>query len=348
MSYRVPVLERFAWQEPVLSFLSSPPTTPAPVKGDRYIVGDSATDVWVGQETKIVWFDGISWVFDTPTDGWKAFDKDTKKTYVFVDGAWQPDSGGMPDLDGSDSIDWILKDNDPNALIFRIGDPNGPIIFNIDTTDNAEKVTINSDLVISGDLTIQGKMTTIESQDLVVKDQIFTLNKGGNETTARGSGFEISALDTNTNIESIIGYIKSTLGSEPAGYDFLPPGSDYKFSIQLDPALTKDVILILKESCIIDQDLSTLADVTFNSLTLTQVLKDVGGNEISVSEIREAYDSRAIYDDDLQCIVFDDLTHRSISMPPNVQVYNTNSNTVTLKGDKNIESGNGSLSISEV
>jgi hypothetical protein len=105
MSYRVPVLERFAWQEPIISVLSTPPGTPA--KGDRYIVGASATGDWVGQEDTIAWYTGTAWQFDGPFEGWSTYNKDDGKVYRYDGLAW-----GAEDLDSKmDLVPTAVENN---------------------------------------------------------------------------------------------------------------------------------------------------------------------------------------------------------------------------------------------
>ena len=72
--FRVPVLEKFEFQQKVKDKdLATPPVTPAPVKGDRYIVAVSTTRAWLGQEKKIAWFEGVNWKFDFTTSDTVAY-----------------------------------------------------------------------------------------------------------------------------------------------------------------------------------------------------------------------------------------------------------------------------------
>jgi len=81
-TYRVPVLQDFSWQPPVEDKdLTSPPSSPT--KGDRYIVGPSATGDWAGHDNDIAWYDGTTWQFDTPVEGWQCWVKDEDKFYYY-------------------------------------------------------------------------------------------------------------------------------------------------------------------------------------------------------------------------------------------------------------------------
>lgn len=99
--HRIPVEEHFAWQRPVIRFEGSPPA--GATKGDRYIVSTTAFANWVGHENDIAWFYETDWKYDTPTEGWYAFDLDTGLLYVFDGTAWTTNgasAGWAPMSDG--------------------------------------------------------------------------------------------------------------------------------------------------------------------------------------------------------------------------------------------------------
>lgn len=83
---RVPVLEKFEYQQKVSSVLSVPPATP--VKGDRYIVGAAPTLAWIGKENNIAWYNGVVWMFDIPLAGWQAYLASTSRQMLFSGTAW--------------------------------------------------------------------------------------------------------------------------------------------------------------------------------------------------------------------------------------------------------------------
>ena len=61
---------------------STPPGSPT--LGDRYIIGTSATGVWVGREDQIALYDGTGWVYASPLIGWRVYviAEDTLATWV--------------------------------------------------------------------------------------------------------------------------------------------------------------------------------------------------------------------------------------------------------------------------
>lgn len=66
--------------------LSTPPSTPE--DGARYLVGTSATLEWAGHEGEIAAFDGVSWVFYAPGEGWRCWDVETQRHLVFDGTDW--------------------------------------------------------------------------------------------------------------------------------------------------------------------------------------------------------------------------------------------------------------------
>ena len=85
------LLQGLDWQESVLDQdLATPPGSPS--TGDRYIIAATATGAWTGQEEKITEWDGSSWIFSTPTEGFATWVEDEDRLYVYNDahpaGTW--------------------------------------------------------------------------------------------------------------------------------------------------------------------------------------------------------------------------------------------------------------------
>lgn len=94
--YRIPVEETFSWQRPIIDQLSDPPVSPS--KGDRYVVTDTATGDWLGHEKDIAWYDGTTWKFDTPAEGWVVYDKSDDTIYIYDGTAWVAWTPGVGDM----------------------------------------------------------------------------------------------------------------------------------------------------------------------------------------------------------------------------------------------------------
>lgn len=81
--HKVPILDKLSWQDPVEDKdLTSPPGSPS--KGDRYIVGASATGDWSGHDGDIVYYDGSSWQFISEVEGMAVYVKDEDAVYVYI------------------------------------------------------------------------------------------------------------------------------------------------------------------------------------------------------------------------------------------------------------------------
>src|SRR3990167_7290916 len=112
-NYRVPVLEKFSFQPPVKDKdLTAPPASP--VKGDRYIVGPSATGAWTGQDKNITWYDGAAWKFDVPAEGWLTHVDDEDKFYKYSGVAWA--------LTPQGDMTKAQYDTDNNGVVDAAGD----------------------------------------------------------------------------------------------------------------------------------------------------------------------------------------------------------------------------------
>lgn len=79
-------VQGLVWQEPIINELDTPPVTPT--TGDRYLVIATATGAWAGHENDIAEWDGDSWVFYTPEDGWAVWNMTTDTQKNFNGTAW--------------------------------------------------------------------------------------------------------------------------------------------------------------------------------------------------------------------------------------------------------------------
>lgn len=88
--YKVPALNVYTWQQSVLDKdLTAPPGGES--KGDRYIVGTSATGAWSGKDKNIATFDNPGWTFVTPTEGMITWVEDENLFYHYDGSAWTAD-----------------------------------------------------------------------------------------------------------------------------------------------------------------------------------------------------------------------------------------------------------------
>lgn len=74
------------WQNSVLSSIASPPGSPT--TGDRYRVIATGTGAWVGKENQLAEWNGTSWDFAIPNEGFATRDESTNLLLIFDGTAW--------------------------------------------------------------------------------------------------------------------------------------------------------------------------------------------------------------------------------------------------------------------
>jgi hypothetical protein len=81
-------LQGLDWQKSVIDKdLTAPPGSPS--TGDRYIVASPATGAWAGHEDDIAEWNGASWDFTTPNEGYTCRVEDENKNYQYSGSSWE-------------------------------------------------------------------------------------------------------------------------------------------------------------------------------------------------------------------------------------------------------------------
>ena len=255
MAYRVPVLEKFSWQEPVIDFVASNPGSPA--KGDRYVLTGSGA---------ISWYNGSEWKTDAPAAGWRVYNRADGTYWVYDGAAWSnvASAAGLKlngDIDSTAAaIDWDLKANDASALSFDSTSKAG--ILEIVTTEGSEGVKMSGDLTIQGGLTVQGEVTYLQTTNTNITDKIVTLNKGGAAASAGGAGIEFEEGG------AVTGYVKVADADESVMVIKAPTGNILSLDVNVDATLQLDAGLTVEAASAINQDVTTDASPTFAGATL--------------------------------------------------------------------------------
>lgn len=112
-------------------------------EGDRYIVGSSPTGTWVGHASEIAVWDGVTWDFIAPAEGFRVWVNDESKLYVRSGFAWvdlnagtvEPSNVVAQGANGAQMQFHVLEENitglsgaDVDSTIVI---PNGAIVFNV-------------------------------------------------------------------------------------------------------------------------------------------------------------------------------------------------------------------------
>jgi hypothetical protein len=87
-----------------------------------------------------------------------------------------------------------------NAVV-RFDGVTGQVVQNSGVTiDDTNNVNVPGDLTITGNLTVHGTTTTVDSTSLVVTDQNVTINNGGSDITADGAGLTVDRVGTDGSL----------------------------------------------------------------------------------------------------------------------------------------------------
>lgn len=101
-------------QAAVIDERANPPADPAP--GDCYIVGDAPTGAWSGHANAIAGWAENQWLFATPGEGWRAFDRSAGSVACYRGAAgWVratapalPTGGNAPDAEARAALSAVI------------------------------------------------------------------------------------------------------------------------------------------------------------------------------------------------------------------------------------------------
>ena len=104
------------------------------------------------------------------------------------------------------------------VLNLQPADSSNPGVMSIVAQSFTGDKTFNNNVIVDGNLTVNGTTTTVNSTTLAVTDANVTVNNGGNDTTANGAGLTIDRVSTDGSIvfdDTLASYWKAGLvGSE--------------------------------------------------------------------------------------------------------------------------------------
>lgn len=256
------------------------------------------------------------------------FDTTDNNEVLSTDATFQ--AKGILDVDNDVNMEtrataFDLKQNETAALTFDTTSLAG--ILSIDTTSGAERVQMSNDLVVQGDLTVNGTTTTIDSQTLVIEDNLITLNKGGAVSSGGGAGIEIEENGVAT------GYIKSA--ADRAGFEFNAPANDFIGSLDFTATSTMTINgnLDVEAASAINQDVTTDAIPQFAGLDLDGDLNMVT-QATDVDMIPETADALSFDDGGVSMMTFDTLNDKILASVP----FESTS-TLSIGGTFTLENG---------
>ena len=177
-----------SWLQPVATEASLP-------------LGSSDGDARITLDTDFVWvFDGLSsrWI-----------NSGIKSATV----------GTSPNANGYSFIDVNVGVNrTERRLELQPANTTNPGLISTTTQSISGNKTFTNDVIVSGDFTVNGTTTTINTTNLNVTDKNITINDGGNDASAEGSGLTIERIGTNGSLvyeDILVSKFKAgALGSE--------------------------------------------------------------------------------------------------------------------------------------
>ena len=138
----------------------------------------------------------------------------------------------------------------------------------------AKTATFGEDVVITGNLTVQGTQTVVSTTNTLIEDKAITVNDGGTTAAAVSAGIEIEG-DSGT----VVGYFRT--GASDNGLLDLkaPTGNILTLDVNADKTMTVAGALNIEADSIINQDLSSDSTAAqFATLTVTtSLLPDATG-----------------------------------------------------------------------
>ena len=114
---------------------TSPPGSPT--DGDRYIVSSPATGSFLGQENNVATYVVNSWLFVTPSEGWRSYDQGANELIIFDGSVWNVFSGG-----GGGGGNYVETDNSSAQGMA------GPLGINGATSDSTNVLSVNGPSVL--------------------------------------------------------------------------------------------------------------------------------------------------------------------------------------------------------
>ena len=158
----------------------------------------------------VYWLDPVTdnTVLGTAADGAAKVTLDTSYIHVYDtnDGKWHNQVIQIGAVSGSSTANGV-EINEVDAgdvtnfvLTLHPADSVNPGIVTTGAQNFAGNKTFDNDVIITGDLTVNGTTTTINTATLDVEDQNITINDNGNDASAEGAGLTVERTGTDGSL----------------------------------------------------------------------------------------------------------------------------------------------------
>lgn len=144
------------------------------------------------------------------------------------------------------------------------GDESDVDIFTDIGSNNINVGASTSKVIIAGDLEVRGTTTTVDTENLLVEDNNITINYGGTTASALGSGLNIEG-DSST----VVGFFRISETDDGLLEFKAPSGNILTIDVDSNKEISVNGNLDIQADSVIDQDVTTSADVEFNTITTT-------------------------------------------------------------------------------
>lgn len=128
----------------------------------------------------IRYYNGTSWLTITDLTTFNAHATDTTNPHSVT-----KTQVGLGNVDNTSDVDKPVSTAQQTALDLKLDKTGG---------------TISSNLIISGDLTVNGTTTNINTTDMDVTDKNITVNNGGSDASSEGAGLTVERVGTDGSI----------------------------------------------------------------------------------------------------------------------------------------------------
>lgn len=162
---------------------TAPPGSPS--EGDRYIVAATATGAWVGQENNVAVYVGSSWIFFTPSEGWRAYDQGANEFLIFGGSSWAIGAFDASTLSSGSLLQ--LGINTASSTTNRLAVKSDAALFSHDDVTPGTgdmRITVNKSAAARDASFIFQTAFGSQAQFGLLGDNDFTLKVGGSSTTA--------------------------------------------------------------------------------------------------------------------------------------------------------------------
>jgi uncharacterized protein (TIGR02145 family) len=243
-------------EEPILDILITPPVVLT--TGDRYAIGASATADWSGQDGDIAEWNGSTWDFTTPSDGWTIINLNDSKPYTYnslSSNFWVQSGADIPVLtsttDGIVNQSWFDDLND--------------VVVN---TENYLNDGLNEINILNSSNTIVGTITTEAT------DRTISIKAGTNITLAVDEANDLITINATSTTSIPGGSINSLQFNSTGSFN----GTSITYDVITDSLNFPDdggIIWSSGDSIISDGSNITFTD-SYYTKTLTELVENVG------------------------------------------------------------------------